>query len=135
MHMKKTIIAIAFLFTCSFTGMAQGTISLSSPADMLEMLREKQKPALISNLKLTDEQAEKVIAIQVWAAPQLRKISFDTPIDQQPALIDQLNAEKKKKYQAIPLSDEKVTAVINFYADMLKNGSWPGGEKRSTNDK
>ncbi|TAJ58049.1 MAG: hypothetical protein EPO58_06215 [Chitinophagaceae bacterium] len=106
----------------------EGTITTSSPESFLTYLRDRQKPALISKLKLTDEQAEKVIEVQVWVAPYLRKITFDMPEEQKKSTTVFLDEEKKKKYKAIPLSDEKVEEVIQFYANMLKNKSWPDGE-------
>lgn len=106
----------------------EGTITTTSPESFLNYLRDRQKPVLISKLKLTDEQAEKVIAVQVWAAPYLRNIAFDTPEEKKQSATVLLNEEKKKKYKAIPLSDEKVEEVIQFYANMLKNRSWPDGE-------
>jgi hypothetical protein len=106
----------------------EGTITTTSPESFLTYLRDRQKPVLISKLKLTDEEAEKVIAVQVWAAPYLRNISFDMPEEQKQSATVLLNEEKKKKYKAIPLTDEKVEEVILFYTNMLKNQSWPDGE-------
>lgn len=127
--MKKIVtFVVVVVLALPIVANSQGTITTSSPESFLAYLRDRQKPALISKLKLTDEQAEKVIEVQVWAAPYLRKISFDMPEVQKQSAIVLLDEEKKKKYKAIPLSDEKVEEVILFYANMLKNQSWPDGE-------
>ena len=130
--MGKPIILLSIIFclsTVTLSAQAQGTITSTTPEEFLQFLREKQKPSLINQLKLTDEQAEKIIAIQAWAAPILRKISFETTEDQKPILIKQLNEEKEKRYRAITLTENQVEAVIEFYANMLKNRTWPDGVK------
>lgn len=122
------IVVLAAALPALSQAQLEGTITTTSPESFLTYLRDRQKPVLISKLKLTDEEAEKVIAVQVWAAPYLRNISFDMPEEQKQSATVLLNEEKKKKYKAIPLSDEKVEEVIQFYANMLKNKSWPDGE-------
>lgn len=127
--MKKIVtFIVVVVLAFPIVANSQGTITTSSPESFLTYLRDRQKPALISKLNLTDEQAEKVIEVQVWAAPYLRNISFDMPEEQKQSATVLLNEEKKKKYKAIPLSDEKIEQVIQFYANMLKNKSWPDGE-------
>lgn len=122
------IVVLAVALPALSQAQLEGTITTSSPESFLTYLRDRQKPALVSKLKLTDEQAEKVIEVQVWAAPYLRNITFDMPEEQKQSAIVLLNEGKKKKYKSIPLSDEKVEEVIQFYANMLKNKSWPDGE-------
>lgn len=128
----RKIVALIVVLAVALPALSQaeleGTITTTSPESFLTYLRDRQKPVLISKLKLTDEEAEKVIEVQVWAAPYLRNITFDLPEEQKQSATVLLNEEKKKKYKAIPLSDEKVEQVIQFYANMLKNKSWPDGE-------
>jgi hypothetical protein len=78
--MKKIVtFIVVVVLALPIVANSQGTITTSSPESFLTYLRDRQKPALISKLKLTDEQAEKVIEVQVWAAPYLRNITFDMP--------------------------------------------------------
>jgi hypothetical protein len=133
--MKKILYTAVAIF-CSLIitdlkAQASANITQGTPEEFLQMLRERQKPVLISKLKLTDEQAEKIIVVQVWAAPYLRKIAFETPEDQKKGEVKLLNDEKEKKYKSILVNDEQVKKVIEFYADMLKNRTWPDGEKQS----
>lgn len=127
----RKIVTLIVVLTVALPALSQvqieGTITTVSPESFLKYLRERQKPALISKLKLTDEQAEKVIAVQVWVAPYLRNIGIDMPEEKKQSAMLLLNEEKKKRYKAIPLTDEKVEEVILFYANMLKNQSWPDG--------
>lgn len=128
--MKKIVmlITLGVLVLPALTKGQEALLTLRTPEFFLEFLRDRQKPALIAKLKLTDEQAEKVIAVQVWAAPQLRNLGIDMPEEKRFAGMKLLNEEKKKKYKAIPLTDEKVEEVILFYENMLKNRTWPDGE-------
>lgn len=81
------IVVLAVALPALSQAQLEGTIITASPESFLASLRDRQKPALISKLKLTDEQAEKVIAVQVWAAPYLRNISFDMPEEKKNPLL------------------------------------------------
>lgn len=108
----------------------EAAIDRSSDQEFREFLREKQKPSLVQKLKLTKTEADKVIEVQVWAAPYL--LSFaKLPAAQQAEKIRQLNEGKEKKYREIPLTDEKVKAVIAFYEQMLREKTWPTGDKNT----
>lgn len=128
--MKKIVLflMLGVLVLPALTKGQEGVLTQITPESFLEFLRDRQKPALIAKLRLTDEQAEKVIAVQVWAAPHLRNLNIDMPEEKRSAGMKLLNEEKKKKYKAIPLTDEKVEEVILFYENMLKNRTWPDGE-------
>ncbi len=83
---------------------------------MLQMLRDRQKPNLITHLYLTEKQAKREIAVQVWAAPFLYKIGKETKEDQKPVELLKLAAEKERKYKEIPLAENQVKRVVLFYS-------------------
>ena len=69
---------ISFIGSISISeAQVAATLTLSTPDEFLQMLRDRQKPVLITKFYLTDNLAEQIIAVQVWAAPLLRKINED----------------------------------------------------------
>ena len=126
--MKKFIPIFVIFFILNITYLnAQGVITRGSPEEFIQMLRDRQKPSLITHLYLTEKQAEGVIAVQVWAAPFLYKIVKETQEYQKPVELLKLADEKEKKYKEIPLTEDQVKGVILFYSEMLKNKTWPEG--------
>ena len=74
--MKKffSLLLISFIGSISISeAQVAATLTLSTPDEFLQMLRDRQKPVLITKFYLTDNQAEQIIAVQVWAAPLLPK--------------------------------------------------------------
>ena len=125
---------ISFIGSISISeAQVAATLTLSTPDEFLQMLRDRQKPALITKFYLTDNQAEQIIAVQVWAAPLLRKINEDyysnksITLDEELRLIKELNNEKEKRYTAILQNEALSKKISDFYADMLKNRTWPDG--------
>ncbi len=121
--MKKVIALLSFAFCCSVTTLiAQppGGGQPMDPAAMLERMKERIKPPLIEKTKLSDVQADKVLETQVWAQTQMRS-TRDLAEDQRAAKMKEINEERAKKLKAIPLSDEKVKSVNDFFEEMRKN--------------
>jgi hypothetical protein len=132
--MKKVLALLSFALVCSLTTMAQGGGGGGmDPAQMLEMMKTRVKPQMIEKTKLTDAQADKVLEIQVWASGQTRGLR-DLAEDQRAAKLKEVNDEKEKKFKAIPLTDEQIKAVNDFYEEMRKaraaqgGGRGPGGK-------
>ena len=138
--MKKIIPCIVLAFCFYLTkAIAQpevtitATIKQANPEDFMQMLRERQKPVLVQRLQIREDLAEQIIAVQVWAAPFLRKINSDfhydhkITLEEEILLVKELNEEKEKKYKAILQNDELAKAVTNFYTDMIRNKTWPDG--------
>ena len=125
---------ISFIGSISISeAQVAATLTLSTPDEFLQMLRDRQKPVLITKFYLTDNQAEQIIAVQVWAAPLLRKINEDyysnksITLDEEVRLVKELNNEKEKRYTAILQNEVLSKKISDFYADMIKNRTWPDG--------
>jgi len=122
--MKKLITLAFFALLCSITSVhAQGGGGQMDPAQMLEMMKQRIKPQLIEKTKLTDAQADKVLEIQLWSQGEMRGMR---------ELSEEERAEKTKKFKAIPLTDDQIKAVNDFYEEMRKarmGGGRGGGLK------
>ena len=126
----KKIIALLTIVGCIATTsvMAQGGGGgqQMDPAQMLEMMKQRIKPQLIEKTKLSDAEADKVLEIQLWAQSQgrgLRDLSEDERVAKQKETAD----ERKKKMKAIPLTDDQIKAVDDFYEEMRRNRPQRGG--------
>jgi hypothetical protein len=126
----KKIIALLTIVGCiaSTSVMAQGGGGgqQMDPAQMLEMMKQRIKPQLIEKTKLSDSEADKVIEIQLWVQTQgrgLRDLSEEERATKQKETAD----ERKKKLKAVPLTDDQIKAVDDFYEEMRKNRPQRGG--------
>ena len=129
----KKIIALLTIIGCiaATSVMAQGGGGFGGgqqmdPAQMLEMMKQRMKPQLMEKTKLSDSEADKVLEIQLWVQTQgrgLRDLSEDERAAKQKETAD----ERKKKLKAIPLTDDQIKAVDDFYEEMRKNRPQRGG--------
>lgn len=126
----KKIIPLLTIVCCiaSTSAMAQGFGGgqQMDPAQMLEMMKQRLKPQLMEKTKLSDSEADKVLEIQLWVQTQgrgLRDLSEDERAAKQKETAD----ERKKKLKAIPLTDDQIKAVDDFYEEMRKNRPQRGG--------
>jgi len=126
--MKKVIALLTIAFCCTLTvAMAQpGGGQQMDPAQMLEMMKQRIKPGLNEKTKLTDAQADKVLEIQLWAQTQNRGLR-DLSEEERTKKMKETNDEKEKKFKAIPLTDDQIKAVNEFYAEMRRNRPGGGG--------
>jgi Spy/CpxP family protein refolding chaperone len=121
--MKKVLALVALVLIASFnTIMAQppGGGQQMDPAQMLEMMKQRVKPQLIEKTKITDAQADKVLEIQLGsqgAMRGMRELSDEDRI----AKMKTIREENNKKFKAIPLTDDQIKAVNDFYDEMRKN--------------
>ena len=127
--MKKIIALLTIVGCIAATNvMAQGGGGgqQMDPAQMLEMMKQRIKPQLMEKTKLSDSEADKVLEIQLWAQSQgrgLRDLSEDERAAKQKETAD----ERKKKLKAIPLTDDQIKAVDDFYEEMRRNRPQRGG--------
>jgi formate-dependent nitrite reductase cytochrome c552 subunit len=118
--MKKLITLAFFALICSLTSVqAQGGGGQMDPAQMLEMLKQRVKPQLMEKTKLTDVQCDKVLEIQVTMQGAQRGLR-DLSEEERATKMKEINAEREKKYKAIPLTDDQIKAVNDFYEEMRK---------------
>lgn len=127
--MKKVFALMSVALCCSVTTLlAQppGGGQQMDPAAMLQRMKERVKPQMMEKTKLTDAQCDKVLEIQMWAQGEMRGLR-DLAEDQRAAKMKSVNDEKEKKWKAIPLSDEQIKALNDFYEEMRKNRPQGGG--------
>ena len=121
--MKKVLALVALVLIASFnTIMAQppGGGQQMDPAQMLEMMKQRVKPQLIDKTKITDAQADKVLEIQVGSQGAMRGMRELSDEDRM-AKMKSIREENNKKFKAIPLTDDQIKAVNDFYDEMRKN--------------
>ncbi|MEI6087073.1 MAG: hypothetical protein WCR66_05765 [Bacteroidota bacterium] len=121
--MKKVLALVALVLIASFnTIIAQppGGGQQMDPAQMLEMMKQRVKPQLIEKTKLTDAQADKVLEIQVGSQGAMRGMRELSDEDRM-AKMKSIREENNKKFKAIPLTDDQIKAVNDFYDEMRKN--------------
>lgn len=127
--MKKVFALLTFVFCCAATtviAQPPGGGMQMDPAAMLQRMKERVKPQLIEKVKLTDEQADKILEAQVWAQGQMRGLR-DLAEDQRAAKMKEVTEEKEKKWKAIPLTDDQIKATNAFFEEMRKNRPGGGG--------
>ena len=124
--MKKLISLAVFALALSVgSAQAQG-MGQMDPAQMLEMMKQRVKPSLIEKTKLTDAQADKVLEIQLWSQGEMRGMR-DMSEEERTTKMKTVNDEKTKKFKAIPLTDDQIKAVNDFYEEMRRNRPQTGG--------
>ena len=94
------------------------------PAQMRQRMVERFKPQLVEKTKITEAEADKVLDIYMASMTQRREIRMDNNMsdDDKNKKMAALNEEAAKKYKAIPLSDDKVKAVNDFFEEQRRNG-------------
>jgi hypothetical protein len=122
--MKKLILmatVVVALLTAT-TLQAQGGPG-GDPAQMRQRMAERVKPQLLEKVKLSETEADKVLDIYMATMPQRREIRMDSNLsdEEKKKKMEALEEETGKKYKAIPLSDDKLKAVNEFFEDMRKN--------------
>lgn len=124
--MKKIISLAVFALALSVGSVQAQGMGQMDPAQMLEMMKQRVKPSLIEKTKLTDAQADKVLEIQLWSQGEMRGMR-DMSEEERASKMKTVNDEKTKKFKAIPLTDDQIKAVNDFYEEMRKNRPQRGG--------
>jgi hypothetical protein len=125
--MKKLIVLIA-LFTTVYATNANAQQGGGDTAAMNARIRQT-KAMLIEKAKITEEQAEKVMQINMDVRKAMRDMRNENlSDDDRKAKVAALDADRDKKYKDIPLTDEQVKAVNDAFAEMRKQqqGQRPG---------
>jgi hypothetical protein len=119
--MKKLILMVV-LFTTVYAVNANaqgGNGNGMDPAAMAQRYKDRVKPMLIEKTKLTDAQAEKVLDIQMATRQQMRGFR-DLAQDDRKKKMDEIQVDVNKQYKAIPLTDDQVKAVNDFFEEQRK---------------
>ena len=121
--MKKLLVMVAVFTTVLITnanaqqgGGGQGNFD---PAQMAQRYKDRVKPQLIEKTKLTDAQADKVCDIQIATRQQMRGLR-DLSEDDRKKKMDDIQADVNKQYNAIPLTDDQIKSVNDFFDEMRK---------------
>jgi Spy/CpxP family protein refolding chaperone len=116
--MKKLILVFAlFLTVFSINAQAQGG---GDPAAAAQRFKDRVKPQLIEKTKLTDAQADKVIDINFNARSQMRGLR-DLSDDDRKKKMAEIQEGINKEYKGIPLTEDQIKAVNDFFDEMRKN--------------
>lgn len=117
--MKKFLFIVAFMTTLGVLH-ASAQPGGGDPAAMLARMKERVKPQLIEKTKLTDTEADKVIEINFESRQQLRGLR-DLSEEDRKKKMDEIKVENSKKYKAIPLTDDQIKSVDEFFEEQRKN--------------
>lgn len=132
--MKKLLVLVAVFTTVLVSNVsAQQGNGNFDPAQMAQRYKERVKPQLIEKVKLTDAQAEKVCDIQLASRQQMRGLR-DLSEDDRKKKMEEIQTANNKQYKDIPLTDDQIKAVNDFFDEMRKqmqqqrqNGGGNGG--------
>lgn len=118
--MKKVLALLSFVMISGFAfAQPQGGMD---PAAMKQRTKERVKPQLIEQTKLTEAQADKVIDIYFDAQMEGMKFRRDESMSQEDKQkkMKEINEARDKKIKEIPLTDEQAKAVATFYEEQRK---------------
>jgi hypothetical protein len=118
--MKKLLVLVA-VFTTVLLSNASAQGGNFDPAAAKARYLERNKPLLIEKTKLSSEVADKVLEISYEAQSKLRGPGMrDMSDDERKKKQDEATAEATTKYKAIPLTDDQIKAVNDFFEEQRK---------------
>ena len=125
--MKKLFVAVAIFTTMLMTNAnAQGGGQGGDPAARMQAYKDRVKPQLIEKTKITDAEADKVIDIRFHAQTQMRGLR-DLSEDDRKKKMEEIQTGLNKQYKEVPLTDDQIKAVNNFFEEMRKQMQQRGG--------
>src|SRR5690349_13110811 len=117
--MKKLLVLVVFFTTFfAMNADAQGQGG-GDPAARAARMKEVVKPQLIEKVKLTDAQAEKVIDINLKYRAEMRGFR-DMTEDERKKKREEIQTAQNKDYKEIPLTDDQIKAVNEFFEEQRK---------------
>ena len=116
--MKKLFILVA-LFTTIYVTKAEAQQGGGDPAARAAKMKETLKPQLVEKVKLTEAQADKVLDINFAYRTKMRGLK-DLTEDDKKKQLDEIQAAQLKEYKAIPLTDDQIKAVNEFFEEQRK---------------
>ncbi len=129
--MKKVLALLTVVFFCGFTSINAQPPGGGDPAARKAMMKERIKPQLIEQTKITDAQADKVIDIYFDAQQESGKLRRDESLSKEDKdkKTKEINDARDKKIKEIPLTDDQAKAVATFYDEMRKKMMERGGNR------
>lgn len=116
--MKKLFVLVA-VFTTVLLSDANAQGGNFDTVAMKARYLERTKPALIEKTKLTDAQADKVLEIN-WQGRSKMRGMRDLSQEERKKKMDDAQAEANKQYKDIPLTDDQIKAVNDFFEEQRK---------------
>ena len=117
--MKKLLVLVA-LFTTVYVNNADAQQqSAGDPAVMLQRYKDRLKPQLVEKTKITDAQADKVVEITFSYRQKMRGLRDLSEADRKKQTED-IQAAQNKEYSAIPLTEDQIKAVNEFFEEQRK---------------
>lgn len=89
-----------------------------TPEQRAERMKQ-QKTDLIAKAKISDAEADKVMQIRQESMKDWRAMRDLSQEERQKKMAD-MKTENDKKFKAIPLTDDQVKAVDEFYDEQMK---------------
>jgi hypothetical protein len=117
--MKKLLVMVAVFTTVLVsTASAQGGNGNFDTAAMRARYLS-MKPALIEKTKITDAQADKVLDIN-WQSRSKMRGMRDLSQEERQKKMNDVRADVNQQYKAIPLTDDQIKAVNDFFDEQRK---------------
>ena len=91
-------------------------------------MMKEMKAQLVEKAKITEEQADKVIEINRSNRDKMKGFR-EMSEEERTKKLEELNVENNKKYKEIPLTDEQVKAINEYFAERRKNMQKNGGNR------
>lgn len=116
--MKKLLVLVA-VFTTVLLSNANAQGGNFDTAAMRARYLERTKPALIEKTKLTEAQADRVLDIN-WQSRSKMRGMRDMSEDERNKRRADMQVEINKQYKDIPLTDDQIKAVNDFFEEQRK---------------
>jgi len=126
----KRIILLATLIVALGTFQANAQNGGGGDPAQREAMMKEMKAQLVEKAKITEAEADKVMEINSANREKMRGLR-DLGDEERKKKMEEINAELTKKYKEIPLTDEQVKAVTEYFAERRKNMQQRNGGKKS----
>jgi putative cell wall-binding protein len=125
--MKKYFLTMIALFAMFVSVLAQPPGG-GDPDAMKARMKERVKPMLIEKTSISDQEAEKVMDIYFDFQMKTRPIRMDQSMSEEDKSkkIEATDA-RDKSFKEIPLTDEKIKSVSDFFEELRKQMQNRGG--------
>jgi Spy/CpxP family protein refolding chaperone len=117
--MKKLLVLVALITTVYVTKADAQQQGGGDPAAMMQRYKDRVKPQLVEKTKITDAQADKVIEIMFNYRSKMRSLR-DLNEEDRKKQSAELQAAENKEFSAIPLTEDQVKAVNDFFEEQRK---------------
>jgi Spy/CpxP family protein refolding chaperone len=120
--MKKIFALLILLSFYSAAAVAQTSPNLpTNQEELLQRTIRVYKAPLVEKAKITEAQADKVVAIIAEIQGKMRDLGTGDQPDERMKKLEALRAERDKKFKAIPLTDEEMKNVSAAIDEIRKN--------------